>query len=389
MTAEATICAGCGTEVAPALFACPSCRALVHRERLDALARDAAAAEEAKDFTAASRLWREALALLPAGSRQSEVVADRVESAVKAAQRADLEALRRGDGSRLAKILGPIAVAAIVLFSELKLLFLGLTKMGTLVSMFLSLGVYWTAWGWKFALAIVAGIYVHEIGHLAAMRRRGMRPDAPMFVPGLGAFVRMRERVTPAEDATIGLAGPWWGFGVAVVALIVWLTTGARFWGAVAHTTAWITVFNLTPVWQLDGSRAFRPLSVAQRWGIAALVAIAFAATREGTLLLVALVAATRAFEKRAPRTHDWRAFAQYVALFVECAAVMRFVRVCRFWLILCNGSAHAFSRPHAGWRAPRAATRHEAERARPAAFVGQAFTRLGGRAARGGRDDI
>lgn len=35
-------------------------------------------------------------------------------------------------------------------------------------------------------------IYVHEMGHVAALRRCGIAATAPMFVPGLGAFIRMR-----------------------------------------------------------------------------------------------------------------------------------------------------------------------------------------------------
>jgi hypothetical protein len=41
-------------------------------------------------------------------------------------------------------------IAAFVL-TKAKFLFLGLTKASTFLSMFLSLGVYWAAFGWKFA----------------------------------------------------------------------------------------------------------------------------------------------------------------------------------------------------------------------------------------------
>ncbi|HKO57659.1 MAG TPA: site-2 protease family protein, partial [Thermoanaerobaculia bacterium] len=239
-------------------------------------------------------------------------------------QRADMAALRRGDGSRLAKIIGPFLVAGVVLLSKAKLLLLGLTKMGTMLSMFLFLGVYWAAWGWKFALAVVIGIYIHEMGHVAALRRRGMRADAPLFVPGLGAFVRMREHATtPSEDAQIGLAGPWWGLGASLGALLAWQWTGIRFWGAVAHTTAWINLFNLTPVWQLDGSRGFHALSRVQRFAATALVAIAFAVTREKMLVMVGLVALYRAFQRQQPATGAWRAFGEYAALLIAFSAMM------------------------------------------------------------------
>ena len=59
--------------------------------------------------------------------------------------------------------------------------------------MLLSLGVYWTAFGWKFALGLVLSIYVHEMGHVAMLRRYGIKSTAPMFIPGLGAMVRMKQ----------------------------------------------------------------------------------------------------------------------------------------------------------------------------------------------------
>src|SRR2546426_7549939 len=60
-------CAGCGAILAPALLACPACQRLVHSERLKELARLAGAASDAGD---ALGHWRDALALLPAGSAQ-------------------------------------------------------------------------------------------------------------------------------------------------------------------------------------------------------------------------------------------------------------------------------------------------------------------------------
>ena len=35
--------------------------------------------------------------------------------------------------------------------------------------MLLSAVVYWTIWGWKFAVGVVLFIYVHETGHVQAL----------------------------------------------------------------------------------------------------------------------------------------------------------------------------------------------------------------------------
>src|SRR5688500_6713569 len=113
-----------------------------------------------------------------------------------------------------------------------------------------------------FALGFVLSIYVHEMGHVAALRRFGLEATAPMFVPGLGAFLRLRgQHLAPYENAPIGLAGPLWGLGAATVALAVSRAGGGPMWAAIAHTGAWINLFNLLPVWQLDGNRGYAALS--------------------------------------------------------------------------------------------------------------------------------
>ena len=67
------------------------------------------------------------------------------------------------------------------------------------------------------------------------------------------------------EDARVGLAGPIWGLGSAIVAWLAAITTGLPVWYAIAHTAAWLNLFNLLPIWQLDGGRGFRALTRKQR----------------------------------------------------------------------------------------------------------------------------
>jgi Zn-dependent protease len=333
--AAALPCNSCGSEVAPSLLVCPACHALVHRERLEALAREARVAEEAHDAARAASLWREALMLLPQGSRQAERIGERIHGLTAAIEGKTLEEMRKGPepGSRWAKVLGPFGAVGLLLWklkfilvavlSKGKLLLLGLTKMSTMATLFVSLGVYWAAWGWKFAVAVLAGIYIHEVGHVAELRRRGMAAAAPMFIPGVGAFVRMHEHAaTPAEDAQIGLAGPVWGLGAALCALAAALAMDSKFWFVIAHVTAIINLFNLTPVWQLDGSRGFHALSRTQRWIAVAVLGAAWALTREGMLVLVALFAIWRAMEKNQKTTHDWPALAKYAVLVMAFAAL-------------------------------------------------------------------
>ena len=78
------------------------------------------------------------------------------------------------------------------LLTKAKVLLIGLTQVKTVLSMAVALGVYATIYGWQFALGLVVSIYIHEMGHVVWLRRYGIPATAPMFIPGLGAFVRLK-----------------------------------------------------------------------------------------------------------------------------------------------------------------------------------------------------
>ncbi|MGE0640188.1 MAG: site-2 protease family protein [Thermoanaerobaculia bacterium] len=328
----------CGTELSASLLACPSCRRLVHRRRLEELAVQAERAEEGGDLPAALVAWREALELLPAESSQARRIADRVTAARARAPAASLDAAARDDasgrrGSWLAKRLAPLGVVGVLLWKfkfvlvailgKAKLALLGLTKLGTLTSMLASFGLYWAIWGWPLAAGLIVSIYLHEMGHVARLAQLGMKVDAPMFVPGLGAYVRLRQRPLDAvEDARIGLAGPIWGLGAALASVAVWWATGSGLALAIAHLGAWINLFNLLPLGPLDGGRAFRALSGGGRWLATAALAAAWVVSREGLLLLLIVVAIWRALRPDSATT-DRRALAEYVGLVAALTAIL------------------------------------------------------------------
>ncbi|MFN2563766.1 MAG: site-2 protease family protein [Gemmatimonadaceae bacterium] len=327
---RARLCPRCGTQIAPSLSGCPACGALVHATQLKRLAAEAHEAEAAAEPSRALALWREALMLLPPESGQHATILARVEELSRridagghSAEEARVRSKLAGKGTvvvALALLLWKFKFVLVFLLTKGKLLLLGLTKASTVFSMALSLGVYWTVWGWKFALGLVGSIYVHEMGHVAALNRYGIKASAPMFVPGLGAFITAKQPLhSEREEAMVGLAGPVWGLGAALVALAVWRATGEPFWGVIAKVGAWINLFNLIPVWQLDGAHGFRAMSQAHRVAAAAAAAAAFAVTREGLLVLVVIAAVAAAFGQQA-RKPDVRAVLLYVGLIAALA---------------------------------------------------------------------
>jgi Zn-dependent protease len=203
-------------------------------------------------------------------------------------------------------------------------LLLGLTKSSTFLSMFASFAVYWAVWGWPFALGVVVSLYIHEMGHVDALRRFGFKATAPMFIPGLGALVRLQQHPTnPVEDARIGLAGPLWGMGAALACYLVFLATGAEIWAAIAHGGAFLNIFNLIPLGPLDGGRGFRALSGAQALLTTAAFGGAWYLTGDRLILIIAAVAFFRSVTKPKDTPPDRVAFLLFLLLIAGLSGLM------------------------------------------------------------------
>lgn len=324
-------CPSCGTELADGLLACPSCRALVHAAKLKELAATAEAAQARGDDAAALSAWREASALLPPSTRQHAIVARSIETlsarVLGPAPPPDAPRwgwLKRGGPlAAIALFVWKLKSLALLGFANAKLVLLGLGKMTTLLSMAASLGFYWIAFGWRFAAGLIASIYLHEMGHVAALRSLGIAASAPMFIPGLGALVRLKQYpATPAEDARVGLAGPLWGLGAAIAAYVAHRLGGGPTFAAIAHVGAWINLFNLLPIWQLDGGRGLRALSRWQRFFVAAIAFAAWRASGDGMVLLLLLVLLGRAAFERAPPVGDRRTLVVFSGLVAALSAL-------------------------------------------------------------------
>jgi Zn-dependent protease len=287
------------------------------QQEFDALVEHAKLAGQARDWHGARQAWAKALELVPPDSEEYRLTQARIENI-------DLQLSEKSAWKKWLARLGPVGTFILVTLSKFKLLLLGLTKITTLVSMLAFFGVYWSIFGWRFALGFVLCIYIHEMGHVMALRKYNIAASAPMFIPFFGALVRMRQYPhNVGEDARVGLAGPIWGLGSAVAAWLAAITTGLPIWYAIAHTAAWLNLFNLLPVWQLDGGRGFRALTRKQR-GIAAAAAIAmWALTHQTILLLIALGAGYRLFSRDYPAEDDNAVLMQYVGLIVLLSMLM------------------------------------------------------------------
>ena len=235
--ARRVTCPACGTELPPALLACPRCGRLVHADRLNALAAAARSATDRDDPTAAlasvarvldaaprrvatarrhprqgfgPQSHRRLRGHAPAPPRHCATTAPRTRpaSARRGRRRRDRAAavevqvrrrLRAHQGQAAAA--GADQVEHAVLDDRCRSACTG------------------PLWGWQFALGLVLSIYVHEMGHVVALRRYGFNATAPMFIPGSGradppqAAPRQRARGR-ARSAWPARSAAWRGAGV-------------------------------------------------------------------------------------------------------------------------------------------------------------------------------
>jgi len=188
--------------------------------------------------------------------------------------------------------LGAGLVALVAKFKAILLLLPKIKILATAGSALVSVAAYSLLWGWQFAVGFVVLIFIHEMGHVVALRRHGIKASAPMFVPFMGAVIWARSLGDDAlTEARVGLAGPYFGAAAAAVVAIVGLATNSGLLEALGYIGFLLNLFNLLPVVPLDGGRAMAAMA-PWMWfvGFGALVTLEFI-TPNPILLIICVVA--------------------------------------------------------------------------------------------------
>lgn len=154
-------------------------------------------------------------------------------------------------------------------------------------TMLISVFAYAFVFGWWYAVGFVSLIFVHEMGHYVAARRRGLNVGAPTFIPFVGAWVQLKDLPHDAEtEAYIGLAGPLVGTLGALICYFVARTTGSDLLLALSYAGFFINLFNLIPLSPFDGGRVTAVLS-PRIWLLGVPILIALFFYRPSPLLLL------------------------------------------------------------------------------------------------------
>lgn len=244
-------------------------------------------------LVAAREHWQAILNLLPPDAAPRKGV-------LKEIQKLDLlispPPARRKDWT---KRLGPFGVLIALLAKFKTVALIVLTKGKFLLSILAFVGLYWGLFGWWFAVGLSASVLLHEMGHYIAVKRFGFKAELPMFLPGLGAYVKWSgANVDPGIRAQISLAGPFFGFLSGLAAYAIYTVTHQMIWLAVAQFAGWLNLINLVPVGIFDGGAAMTALGKQQRMMILVVCVAMALILREWAFLFVAAGAAYRIWKR-------------------------------------------------------------------------------------------
>jgi Zn-dependent protease len=317
-------CPHCFHDLSLGELACAECHALIYSTQLESLAKKAKAFEAAHQFSEARETWQQSLAMLPHDSKQAEWVRDHVR-ALELAQPPAPDP-QSAKSHPWAKRLGPLAPIAILL-AKSKGLFLALFKLKFLLSFFSFLAIYVAIYGWRFGVGFAACILIHEMGHFVDIKRRGLPAEMPVFLPGLGAFVKWKRLgVTKRQVAQVSLAGPLAGWIAAACCAVLYAQTHNPLWAALARTGAILNILNLIPVWVLDGGQAIGALGAVERAALLAAALGIWLYTGQGIFFLVCAGCVWRLFTKDKPAESDWGTWLYFAAVLVALGLVLHAV---------------------------------------------------------------
>jgi Zn-dependent protease len=319
-------CPSCSHWLPDGTLACPDCQTLTYGQHLAGIAVEAQQLEQEQKWAEARDRWRSALQWLPENTRQAESIQQHI-AVIDARMKAEDDTK-----SRWKKRLGPLAPVALFLIKIKSWLFI-LLKFKFLISILPYFAFYWLLFGWKFALGFTLSVFLHEMGHYVAVRMRGLKGNLPVFIPGVGAYVRWYSTGVSVDDlASISLAGPFAGFLVALGCYGAYRGTHYGLFLVLANLGAWYNLLNLFPVrfpfLALDGAQAVYALSKVQRGMIAGTCLLFFGLTAQGavggdlvgpntvwTFLIVGLGMAWRCFANDAPEKPGTRSFVYFQTL--------------------------------------------------------------------------
>lgn len=125
-----------------------------------------------------------------------------------------------------------------------------------------SLASYTYLFTWQFAAMVMTFIFIHESGHVWAMKRCGIKTRGFYFIPFFGgAAVPEEQFPSRKSEFFIAIMGPIWGAAPVLLAGMIYLYTANPLFAAASSWMAMVNLFNLLPINPLDGGRILKSMA--------------------------------------------------------------------------------------------------------------------------------
>lgn len=149
-----------------------------------------------------------------------------------------------------------------------------------------------------FAIGLVGMLFIHEMGHVIALRLKGYPASTPVFIPFLGAAIFAPKFKERDGEAYVGYGGPLLGTLGALALFATWFflpkdSTVAHLVLITSYAAIYLNLFNMIPISPLDGGRITQAAgSWFQYVGVIVLATITFF-FREPVILYVWVIVLT------------------------------------------------------------------------------------------------
>ena len=204
------------------------------------------------------------------------------------------------------------------------------------ISLLGSLVAYGITLGWTFGFILIGVLFVHEMGHVVAARRVGVKVSAPYFIPFMGAVILAdREDLKGEKHSYMAAGGPFFGTVLAGVCLIAYWATGSQYKPILAAAAVGVVLnlFNMLPVRPLDGGRFFDNALPRIGRGFSLGLMILGVAIKDPVLCFIALIMVIENFNS------PWR---RRIILPGIVVAGLLIILVYPWWLIVIVGPLYA-----------------------------------------------
>ena len=141
-----------------------------------------------------------------------------------------------------------------------------------------SLAAYAWLFSIQFAIALILCLVFHEYGHIRAMKYFGLKTKGIYLIPFVGGLALSDDKInTRWQDVFISIMGPFFGFILSCVCLLVYLITDIELFAGLAVFNALLNLFNLLPVLPLDGGHILKSIAFSMN-SVVGLIACVLAA---------------------------------------------------------------------------------------------------------------